>query len=69
MSFLNKESSTVAIKLSRRVIQLSASNPRRQAVPDVRKSVIAMRKFMFVPCPHPFYFVEEKLFGVQPSLF
>lgn len=35
VSFLNKELRTVAIKLSRRVIQLRVSNHRRQAIPDI----------------------------------
>lgn len=59
MNFLNKEPSTVAIKLSRRVMQLSVSNHRRQAIPDVRKSVIAIHKFMF-SLSYPFVFCRRK---------
>lgn len=69
VSFLNKELRTVAIKLSRRVIQLRVSNHRRQAIPDIRKSVVAIHKFMFLFCPTLLYFEEEKLFVVQPYLF
>lgn len=50
MSFLSKEPSTLVRRLSRRVIQLSVSNHRRQAIPDIRMSVIAIPKFMFLLC-------------------